>query len=382
MKNNMRKILSFMIASLMTVCALTGCVSGAGNANAKSASGSGDKIKIVTTIFPEYDWTREILGEKISDAEMTLLLDNGADLHNYTPTFSDMAKISDCDLFIYVGGESDEWVDDVLKTSENKDMIVINLLEALGDSVKEEEIVEGMEHEHEHEDGEEHDHEDGDEDHEDGEEHDHEDGDEDHDHEDGEEHDHEDGEEEHDHEHEEHESDEHVWLSLRNASVLCDEIANALETIDPENKDTYAANVEAYKTKLSDLDAQYKEAVDTASCKTLLFGDRFPFRYMADDYGLDYYAAFAGCSTEVEASFNTVIFLAEKVDELNLKSVMTIEGAEHKIAETVKDNTQSKDQKILTLDSMQTTTSADIEAGKTYLSIMTANLEVLKEALK
>ncbi|MCR4648921.1 MAG: metal ABC transporter substrate-binding protein [Lachnospiraceae bacterium] len=371
----MRKFLSFMIASLMTVVALTGCASGKGN----SASGSGDKIKIVTTIFPEYDWTREILGDKISNADMTLLLDNGVDLHNYTPTFSDMAKISECDLFIYVGGESDEWVDDVLKTSENKDMIVINLLEALGDSVKEEEIVEGMEHEHEHEEGEEHDHEDGDEEHEDGEEHDHEDGDEDH--EDGEEHEHEEGEE-HDHEHEEHESDEHVWLSLKNASVLCDEIANALETIDPENKDTYAANAEAYKAKLSDLDAQYKDAVDTASCKTLLFGDRFPFRYMVDDYGLDYYAAFAGCSTEVEASFNTVIFLAEKADELNLKSVMTIEGTEHKIAETVRDNTEAKDQQILTLDSMQTTTSADIAAGKTYLSIMTSNLEVLKEALK
>ncbi|MBP5606877.1 MAG: zinc ABC transporter substrate-binding protein, partial [Lachnospiraceae bacterium] len=218
-----------------------------------------------------------------------------------------------------------------------------------GDKVKAEEIVEGMEHEHE-------------------------DADEDHDHEEGEEHD-------HDHDHEE-ELDEHVWLSLNNTEAICDEIASQLVKLDPGNADLYNSNLNAYKEKLSDLDAQYKAAVDGASVKTLLFGDRFPFRYLTEDYGLSYYAAFAGCSAESEASFETIVFLADKTDELGLSAIMTIEGKDHRIAETVRDNTKNKDQQILTLDSMQATTSKDVEAGTTYYSIMSDNLEVLKEALK
>ena len=337
-------------------------------------------MKIVTTIFPEYDWVKTMLGDKAENADMTLLLDNGVDLHSYQPTAEDIVKIKECDMFVYVGGESDEWVEDVLASAENEDMVVINLLDVLGDSVKNEEIVEGMEHEHE--EGEEHedaDHEDGEEhedaDHEDGEEH------EDEDHEDGEEHedaDHEDGEE---HEHEE-EKDEHVWLSLKNASVLCEEIATQLGTIDEANKDYYMSNYEDYKAELDALDEEYQAAVDAGSKDTILFGDRFPFRYMVDDYGLNYYAAFAGCSAESEASFDTVIFLAGKVDELGLPAILTIEGADHDIAETVKKNTKSGDQKILTMNSLQSTTSKDIEEGTTYLSVMRSNLDVLKEAVK
>ncbi|WP_317399254.1 metal ABC transporter solute-binding protein, Zn/Mn family, partial [Anaerotruncus colihominis] len=184
----------------------------------------------------------------------------------------------------------------------------------------------------------------------------------------------------HDHEHEA-EADEHVWLSLKNAEVLVNAISKSLQEIDPDNKDTYAANSDAYVKKLSALDADYQAAVDGATYKTVLFGDRFPFRYLVDDYGLNYYAAFVGCSAETEASFETVSFLAKKVDELKLPCVLTIEGAQHKIAETIVQNTAEKKQKVLTLDSMQSTTSKDVANGTTYLSVMEKNLSVLKEAL-
>ena len=184
----------------------------------------------------------------------------------------------------------------------------------------------------------------------------------------------------HGHDHGE-EKDEHVWLSLKNAKTLVGAIADALQELDPDNKDTYAANASAYIEKLSALDGAYQSAVDGAARKTVLFGDRFPFRYLVDDYGLHYYAAFAGCSAESEASFETVSFLAKKVDELGLPCVLTIEGAQHRIAETIVQNTAGKNQKVLTMDSMQSTTSKDVANGATYLSVMEKNLSVLKEAL-
>ncbi len=298
-----------------------------------------DSIAIVTTIFPEYDWVNVILGENAANAEVTMLLDNGVDLHSYQPTAEDIMKIATCDLFIYVGGESDEWVEDALAEATNKDMQVINLLEVLGENVKEEEVVEGMEAEEEHEEA--------------------------------------DSEEE-----EEVEYDEHVWLSLKNAQVLCTAIEESLEVIDSANSDLYKANFEAYIAQLSDLDAQYQAAVDSSEVGTLLFGDRFPFRYLVDDYGLSYYAAFVGCSAETEASFETITFLAQKVDELSLGTVLTIESSDQKIAQTIVENTQSKDQQILTMDSMQSTTSKDVASGTTYLSVMESNLSVLKAALE
>ena len=336
----MKKITALLLALFMLVGALAGC----GKQNDTNQT---DKLSIVTTIFPEYDWVREILGEKADNAEITMLLDNGVDLHSYQPTADDIVKISDCDLFIYVGGESDEWVEDALRNAANGNMKVINLLEVLGDSVKTEEIVEGMqEEEHEHEDAEEHEHEDAEE-----------------------------------HEHEE-EADEHVWLSLKNAKMLVRVISKALQELDPNNKDIYAANADAYVKKLSALDAEYQAAVDAASNKTILFGDRFPFRYLVDDYGLRYYAAFVGCSAETEAGFETISFLAKRVDEWKLPCVLTIEGAQHKIAETVVRNTTAKNQRVLTMDSMQSTTSKDVKNGTTYLSVMEKNLSVLKEALR
>ena len=320
----MKKITALLLALLMLAGVLAGC----GKQNDTNKT---DKLSIVTTIFPEYDWVREILGDKADSAEITMLLDNGVDLHSYQPTADDLIKISDCDLFVYVGGESDDWVEGALKSAANKDRKVINLLEVLGDSVKEEETVEGMQEEEE--------------------------------------------------DHGEKEYDEHVWLSLKNAKTLVGAISAALQEIDPDNKDTYAANADAYGQKLSALDGEYQAAVSAGTYKTLLFGDRFPFRYLVDDYGLSYYAAFAGCSAESEASFETVSFLAGKVDEGKLPCVLTIEGTQHKIAETVVQNTAGKNQKILTMDSMQSTTSQDVARGTTYLSLMEKNLDVLKEAL-
>ncbi len=326
----MRKIIYGLLSALFLVVSLCGC------AGANSAASEG-KLSIVTTIFPEYDWVREILGSNPKGAEVTLLLDDGVDLHSFQPTADDIVKISSCDVFVYVGGESDEWVDDALKEATNKDMIVINLLDVLGDGAKEEEIIEGMEAEEEEEGAE--------------------------------------GEEE------EIEYDEHVWLSLNNAKILVERIAKAIESADKDNAATYEANAKEYISKLDDLDGKYREAVSGASCNTLLFGDRFPFRYLVDDYGLNYYAAFVGCSAETEASFETVAFLAGKVDELSLKNIMTIEKSDGKIASTIRDNTTSKDQQVLALDSMQSTTMEDIQNGSTYLGVMENNLEVLKKAL-
>jgi len=285
-----------------------------------------DKVKVVATIFPAYDWTREIIGGNDAFA-LTLLADKGIDLHSFQPSAQDIMTISDCDVFIYVGGESDEWVDDALKQAVNKNIIVVKLTDVLGDKVKSEEHVEGMESEHEHED--------------------------------------------------DVEDDEHVWLSLTNAQILCDGITDALIKAAPAQADALKANAAAYKSKLVALDEKYRDTLAAAQSKTILFGDRFPFRYLFDDYGLKYFAAFAGCSAETEASFQTVTFLAGKVDELNLPCVLTIEGTNHKIAETIIANTAQKNQRILVLDSMQ----AKVE-GATYLSIMEKNLSVLREALQ
>lgn len=328
----------------LSVLLLLGCLSGCGgspapaSASAPAASGSAastaasgsEPLQVVATIFPEYDWVRQIVGES-ENVELTLLLDKGTDLHSYQPSADDMVKIATSDLFIYVGGESDDWVDDALESAGNPDRQVINLLETLGDAVKEEEIVEGMQAEAEEE--------------------------------------------------EESAYDEHVWLSLKNAEICCAAIADALASLDAENADTYAANAKAYIAQLTALDEAYAAAVSAAPVKTLLFGDRFPFRYLTDDYGLDYYAAFVGCSAETEASFETVVFLAGKVDELGLKHVMQIESGDGRIAQTIIQSTQAKSADVLTLDSLQSTTAQDVAAGKTYLGLMEENLNVLKQAL-
>lgn len=324
----MKKVFSLLLVALLTVCCLSACGGGAQPADS-------GRLKIVTTIFPEYDWVMNILGDKAADAEVTMLLDSGVDLHSYQPTVDDVLKISGCDLFLCVGGESDKWVDDALQQSANEDRVVIKLMDALGDTVKEEEIVEGMQAEEDEAEAE-----------------------------------------------EEVEYDEHVWLSLRSAAALVQTISAALQRIDADNAAVYENNAAAYVEKLNALDAAYQAVVSDAAVKTLLFGDRFPFRYLTDDYGLSYYAAFVGCSAETEASFETITFLSEKMDELSLPAVMTIEGTDHRIAETIVQNTQTKSQKILTLDSMQSVTAKDVQNGAAYLTVMESNLSVLKDALK
>ena len=314
----------FIFAAVLLAAAML-CSCGSAPASAQDE----DSLKIVVTIFPEYDWVRNIVGNDTEGADITLLIDSGVDLHSFQPSAEDIMKISTCDVFIYVGGTSDAWVEDALKTAVNRDMAVISLMDELGSLVKEEELVEGMQG---------------------------------------------DGEEE------ETEYDEHVWLSLRNASYICNRITDVLSEKDPEKASVYAANNEAYQEKLSALDSEYQNAVDSAEFDTLIFGDRFPFRYLTDDYGLKYYAAFAGCSAETEASFETVIFLADKLNELGLKNVCRIETSDGAIAKTITDTAKSG-AGIVVFDSMQSVTANDMENGTTYLSVMESNLNKLKEAL-
>ncbi len=341
----MKKIISVILSALCILSLLCGCTKSGSN----FGSNKSDKLSIVTTIFPEYDWTREILGDKLDNFELTMLLDNGVDLHNYQPTASDMIKISSCDIFIYVGGESDEWVEDAIEDAKNKDMIVINLMKTLRSNVLVEETVEGMENAYRDDD-----------DLDDDDDDDLDDDDDDDD----------------------IELDEHIWLSLNNAKICCRKIASSIGIIDPENKDFYTENADNYTASLASLENEYKDAVKASSKNTLLFADRFPFRYLTEDLGLKYYAAFSGCSAESEASFKTVKFLANKINELNLNCVIALEGSNQKIAKTVISTSNADNVKIVVLDSMQTTTSADAKNNTTYLSISKTNLEALKEALK
>lgn len=327
----MKKWIAILLTLVLATTVLSAC---SGKKRAPVENGKADKLSIVTTIFPEYDWVRAVLGEKAENTELTMLLDSGVDLHSYQPTAEDLIKVANCDMFIYVGGESDDWVEDALANADKDGKVVMNLLETLGNSVKEEEEKEGMEaeaEEHAEEEGPEY--------------------------------------------------DEHIWLSLKNAQVIVTKITEALSKIDAENASVYTSNAERYNMQLAALDAQYQETADNASVKTLLFADRFPFRYLTDDYGLDYYAAFAGCSAESEASFETVSFLAKKSDELSLKYVMTIEGSDGKLANTVIDNSENKDKTVLSLNSMQSVTELQVQEGASYIEIMKANLDVLRKAL-
>jgi len=315
----------------LTAVLFTGCSAGQ-IANAQNQND--DKIDIVCTLFPEYDWTKEILGDQTENINLTYLLESGLELHTYQPSAKDMMTISNCDVFIYIGGESESWVDDALKNASNPDMKVIRLMDVLGDSAKEEEIKEGMETESEEEE-----------------------------------------------ESDEPEYDEHIWLSVRNAEILCDSICNTLCDVMPEQKENYQANLNAYLEKLNTLDQDFHDLTASASVKTLIFGDRFPFRYFTDEYDLDYYAAFVGCSAETKASFETVAFLSGKLDELQLDTVFVIENADTSIAEAIIANTENKNQQIVTLNSMQSVSGDEIANGTSYLTIMQENLNTLKEAL-
>lgn len=295
-----------------------------------------EKPTIICTIFPEYDWICEILGEKKEEYEVKLLLENGVDIHSYQPTAKDIAEISDCDLFVYTGGVSENWIEETLESATNKNMQVLKLMEVLGEHVKTEEIVEGMEHDHT---------------------------------------------EECDHHEEEIFYDEHIWLSLKNASVFVESLEQALISFDEKNADVFQKNADTYAAQLEELDRKYQKAAEAAANKTVLFGDRFPFRYLIDDYGLEYYAAFTGCSAETEASFETITFLAGKLEEMQLPAVLVIENSDKKLAETIINSTKERNAEILVMNSLQSVKREDMEAGVSYISVMEENLEVLKAAL-
>lgn len=289
-----------------------------------------DKLNVVCTVFPCYDWAKQIIGDT-SDAELTYLLSSGSDPHSFQPSAEDMVKISDCDVFIYVGGESEEWADKSLENARNKDMTVIRLMDVLSEHIVEEEIKEGMAENNSHDD----------------------------------------------HEHG-NEYDEHIWLSLNNAQICVTNICEKLCAADSENSEEYKSNANSCNTELQLLDRSFHMLFDD-NPQTLIFGDRFPFRYLIDDYGLNYYAAFTGCSADTESSFETVTFLASKADEINAQTIFTIENSDCSIADAVIENTKTKSQNIKVLDSIQSVTQKQIDNGVTYLSIMRNNYEILKE---
>lgn len=340
-----------LFALLVTICilAITGCGSKENQENQENqteestdANGQVEKddtISIVTTIYPIYDWVSQITRE-VNNVEVILLADNGVDLHNFQPTADDIINIAECDMFIYVGGESDTWVDNVLGSdivaeSENNDRVVMKLIDILGDNAKAEEVVEGME----------------------------------------------DVLKEVEHSEEHAEIDEHVWLSLKNATLFCDAIEEQLIILDNENAEYYTANNDYYKIDIGILDEMYTNVVSESEEDTIIVCDRFPFRYLVDEYGLKYYAMFSGCSAETEASFETVVFLANKVNELGIKTVLTTESPKPNMAETVIISTGNNDIDILKMDSMQSITAKDIDDNISYLGIMEENLNVLKIAL-
>lgn len=303
---------------------LLGTLTACGN----SGKDNGSKT-IVTGVFPIYDWTRNILGDNPGGFTLKLLVENGVDLHSYQPTADDIMTIGSCGMFLYVGGESDDWVKDVLRTTKGSGRREVCLMDRLGDALKAEELVEGMQ-----------------------------------------------GEAEED------ATDEHVWLSLRNAEALCRVIGEELAAMDPDHAETYRKNAAAYIEKLAVLDREYAKTVSEGKRRTLLFGDRFPFRYMVEDYGLDYYAAFSGCSAETEASFDTISFLAGKMDELSLPCILVLDGSNRKLAQTVIQNTRAGNQDIVEMNSIQSVKWSDIDKGATYLSIMEQNLAALRRALQ
>ncbi|MDF2655405.1 MAG: transporter substrate-binding protein [Bacillota bacterium] len=375
----MKRFAAAVAAVLLVLFAITGCGRGTEQKNSDQNS-ENKRISVVTTIFPPYDFTRQIADDK---ADITMLLPPGGESHSFEPTPQDIIKIQNCDLFIYVGGENDQWVRKILDSVDTSSMKVLALMDMV--STVEEEVKEGMEDEHDHEQDADSDHEhDGDSDHE-------HDGDSDHEH-DG------DSDQEHDgssdlqqennaagsdsnpgiEDADEPEYDEHVWTSPKNAVLITNGILEGLCAADQSNAEQYRSNAAAYIEELNKLDKTFQTLVDSAARKTIVFGDRFPFRYFADEYGLDYWAAFPGCSTETEPSAATVAFLTDKVKEEHIPVIFKIELSNGNIARSISEATGAK---VLTLHSCHNLSRSDYENGETYLSLMKKNADALKEAL-
>lgn len=320
----MKKKLICLLVLVVFILSLTAC----STENNKKESNN-NKLSIVTTIFPQFDFARQIVGDS---ADVKMLLKPGAESHSYEPTPQDIKEIQNCDLFIYVGGENEVWVDDILNSMGEKKPESLKLIDCV--NTVNEELVEGMEHDHEHD---------------------------------------------HDHEHEdEEEIDEHVWTSPKNAIKIVNKISNLICSKDTKNQDTYINNTKNYISELESLDASFTNVINSAKQNTIIFGDRFPFRYLADDYGLKYYAAFSGCSSETEASASTISFLIDKVKEEKTSVVFTIEFSNEKIADSICEATAATK---LKLNSCHNLTNDEMQAGETYLSIMKNNVENLSKAL-
>lgn len=311
----MKKISVILAFIMLFLCVVTVC--------ACTQAGNEDGISIVCTSFAPYDLAREIAGDGVS---IKMLLSPGADSHSYDPTPKDILAVNKCDVFIYVGGESDVWVEDILSSVDNPDMKIVRLIDCT-EELYHEEHKEGMEHDHGTED----------------------------------------------------EYDEHVWTNPRNAAIICEKIAEALCAVDTENADKYNENLSAYKAELTSLDEAFKKIVAEGNRKTLVFGDRFPLIYFVKAYGLDYYAAFPGCASDTEPSGATVAFLINKVKEENIPVVFHIELSTGKIADTICEATGAAKMQF---NACHNVTKADFDAGVSYLDLMWDNVEALKSALK
>lgn len=316
----MKKFMAICLMLVLTALTLSACTQQPGE-NGGAQSG---KLNIVATIFPQYDFARAVTGDR---ADLTLLLHPGAESHSYEPSPKDIIKIQKSDIFIYVGGESDEWIDGILSSLDTSSMQIIKLMDCVDPVVEED--VPGMEGGHE-EDG--------------------------------------DG----------YEYDEHVWTSPKNAIKITQAISDAACKADSENASYYKEKTVEYVKELGALDAGFQEAADNGKRKTLVFGDRFPFRYFTDAYGLSYLAAFPGCSSETEPSAATLANLIDHVKKEHIPYVFYIELSDEKVADTICEATGAK--KLL-FHSCHNLTKNEFESGATYVSLMKNNLKNLETAL-
>ena len=333
----MKRIASFFLA-LALAFSLTACTAPAEKAD-------GGKIQIVATLFPYYDFARAIAQDR---ADVTLLLSPGREAHSFEPTPLDAVTISEADVFLYNGGEGEYWVESMLDAAGENIAVVARMMDYV--DALDEEYVEGMQgadgHDHDHEHGSHDDH--------------------DHDH------------EEDEHDSDEVEYDEHIWTSPKNAVVLCRAVCDAICKADPANEDFYRANCDGYCAQIEALDARFAALCESAPRKLLVFADRFPMLYFCREFGLDYRAAFHGCSGDTEPSLATIKFLIDKVEDENIPVVYTIDFGTKKVAAVVSECTGAA---IETIYSMQTVSRADFDAGETYLTLMERNFEALRKGL-
>lgn len=344
MKNISKKIFGLILAGAVLI---TGCT--AKTEKKDKGDNTKGKLKVVTTIFPEYDITRAIAKDKV---DLELMIKPGVDVHSFTPTPQDIKTVQNSDIFVYGGTEHDKWVENLTKSIDMKNKKVVKLVDGI--QQLEEESVDGMKHEHHHDDEKE-------------DEHNH-----DHKHEKEEKH-------SHDHENEsDKELDPHYWTSPKNAIQMAKTVTNALVEKDPGNAEFYKENAKNYIKQLEDVDKELHDVVDKANIKKVVIADRFPFRYLFKDLGLEYRALFSGCSVESTASAGQIKKMVDYVKENKIPVVYHIEMGKGELAETVAKNSGAK---VKLLHSIHTVTKEDFDKGTTYIDLMKQNVEALKEGL-